>query len=376
MNLQMAGPENGEELAQFFKRFPIQGPVQIRADRSKDFFGPARIQSDVNLTYCLRDEDNKELLGVASFAINDTLAGGRPARIAYGRDLRILQDRRAVLGWTNHFLPVMEEVKRVFNVDHFITAINLQESKAMNAFMRPRPGKRPLPNYYMFRRFNIVSLHGRFPWAPRPLPSVRIRRGSPHLLDALVSYVVRKSNERDFLTTITPDAFLELVERWQGLQLDDFLVALDHRDNVIGCCAPWSAGGIEEYIPLQYNLVGHNFRQFLKFGRMMGWTRSLTKPVHRLKLEAPLNFRYLNFLFAENEDIFESLAWLAYEEAKENEFLVYAQMRSDLHLRRPLSWISARMPYAMYALVPPGDASPDFIHPSNRRAAGIEPFFV
>lgn len=376
MKLEMAKPEEGAELAQFFKKFPLHGPVEILVDRRQDFYRPGQIQSETQLTYTLREEQTNELMGVAAFAIAETLVRGQLTRVAYGRDLRILQTRKAVMGWTQHFLPVMEEVRKVFGVEHFITLMNLHEIKAMNAFIRPRPGKRPLPHYFSHRRFNLVSLHGRFPWAPTPLTSIRIRRGSAHLEDALIAYIVRKSLQKDFCLVHSEESFRELLGRWEGLKISDFLVALDANDNIIGCCAPWSSGGIEDYIPLKYNLVGHNFRQFLKFGKNFGWTRALTKPIYRLGMEASLNFRYLNFLFADNEDIFESLAWIAYEEAQENEFLVYAQARSDLHLRRPMSWVSAKMPYALYALVPPEAETPDFLHPSNDRPASIEPFFV
>ncbi|HRO68277.1 MAG TPA: hypothetical protein PL182_11980, partial [Pseudobdellovibrionaceae bacterium] len=153
MRLETSTPDQAAELAQFFKRFPVQGHVELLIDRSKDFFGVSRIQSDTNLTYTLRDDDNRDLLGVVSFAIAETLVAGKPARVAFGRDLRILETRKAVLGWSQHFLPVLEEVKRVFNVDHFVSTINMAETKAMNAFLRPRPGKRPFPRYFLHRRF-------------------------------------------------------------------------------------------------------------------------------------------------------------------------------------------------------------------------------
>ena len=57
-------------------------------------------------------------------------------------------------------------------------------------------------------------------------------------------------------------------------------------------------------------------------------------------------------------------------------FLVYAQMRSDLHLRRPLTWVTAKIPYGFYALVPPDTPTPDYLHPANERPIGIEAFFV
>lgn len=376
MRLETAGPEQNAELTAFFKRFPIGGPVELKVDRTRDFFKPYQIQSDAHVTYTLRNEDKGDLLGVASFVLGETRIGGRDCRIAFGRDLRILETRQAVLGWTQHFLPVMDEVRKVFNVEHFVSILNLNEAKAMNAFIRPRPGKRPLPRYHLYRRFNLISLHGRLPWAPSPLKTVRIRRGSAHLADALAAYIVRKSRERDLALCLSPDDFQEMLGRWEGLKLDDFLVALDAADNIVGCCAPWNPGGVEEYIPLKYSMVAHNFRQFLKFGKMFGWTRTLTKPVHRLQREASLDFKYLCFLFADHADVFESLAGLAYEEARETEFLVYTQMRSDFHLRRPLTWISARLPHGMYFLVPPDQERPAILHPGNDRPATVEPFFV
>ena len=254
MNLETAKPEDAQALARFFKRFPSQGAVELLVDRSKDYYGPGRIQSDQHLTYVLREDRENEIVGVASFAINEVLVNGKKSRVAFGRDLRILQTRQAILGWTQHFLPVMEEIRQVCKVDHFVSVMNLYDPKVVNTFIRPRPGKRPLPHYFLHRRFNLVSLHGRFPWADQPLKSIRVRRGSAHIKDALFHYIARKSAERDFLVTITPEEVSNQLARWEGLKLEDFLLALDSYDNIVGCCAPWSASGIEEYIPLRYHL--------------------------------------------------------------------------------------------------------------------------
>lgn len=375
MKLETARREQSAELAAFFKKFPVHGPVDLTIDRSNDFFAPYDLQSDASVTYTLRSEGD-ELLGLATFNIFDSLVGGRETRVAFGKDLRILETRKAILGWTQHFLPVMEEVRRVFGAESFFSVLNMNEAKALNAFVRPSPGKRPFPRYVLHRRFNLVSLHGRFPWAPEPVKSLRVRRGSLALAEQLADYIVGKQRERDLAFCLTKDDFFEALKRWRGLKLEDFLIALDGNERIVGCCAPWSAGGLEEHIPLRYNLLGHNFRQFLKFGRVLGWTRTLTKPAHRLKVEASLDFRYLSFLFADHADVFESLAWDAFEEARETEFLVYLQMRSDLHLRPPLSWISARLPHALYGMIPPHDDIPLELHPAHQRPALLEPFFV
>ncbi|WII71924.1 hypothetical protein QJS83_15780 [Bdellovibrio sp. 22V] len=374
MKLEIAKPEDSKALAEFYKSFPLRGLVEMKLDRHGDFFAPYAIQSDRHLTYQLKEDDKLE--GVASFVMRDVLLDNKVKPVAFGRDLRISSNRRAILEWSQHFLPVMEEVFHTFGCKHLFSVLSMSEVQALNAFVRPRTMKRPLPHYYLYRRFNMVSVHGRLPWAKNPLPHLRLRRGSAQNIDALIYYIIQKSRQKDLATVWDAQSFHEKLERWKGLKLEDFIVAFDRNENIVGCVAPWSSGGIQDVIPLEYSLRAHNFRQFLKFGNMFGWTRTLTKPYSRLKIEGTFNFRYLNFLFADNGDIFESLLWKAYDDANENEFLVYNQVRSEYIYRRPSEWISAKMPFGVYLLLPPDAEPPKFLHPSNEKPIEMEPFFA
>ncbi|WP_347358529.1 hypothetical protein [Bdellovibrio sp.] len=375
MKLEIAKPEDSKALVEFYKSFPLKGLVEIKIDRDGDFFAPYEVQAEQHLTYQLKDDEGK-LEGMASFVVRDVLLGGSITKVAFGRDLRISSNRRAVLEWSQHFLPVMNEVSQTLGSKYLFSVMSMADVQALNAFVRPRNLKRPLPNYHLFRRFNMVSVHGRLPWAHNPLPHLRMRRGSLANVDALIHYITQKSRQRDLATTWDVPSFFDKLERWKGLKLEDFIIAFDKNENIVGCVAPWSAGGMQEFIPMQYSLRAHNFRQFLKFGKMLGWTRTLTKPYSRLKIEAGFNFKYLNFLFADNGDIFESLLWKAFDDAKENEFLLYTQTRSEFIYRRPRNWISAKMPFGVYLLLPPDSEVPTFLHPNNENPAEIEPFFA
>lgn len=374
MKLEIAKPEHSKDLAEFFKSFLIHGPVEMKIDRMGNFFAPYDIQSEQHITYQLSNKDGIE--GVASFLIKDLSFNDKVTRVAIGKDLRISANRRAVLEWSQHFLPVMDELKEKLKIEHFFSILSMSDLQAVNAFVRPRDLKRPLPRYHLFKRFNIVSLHGQFPWAANPLPHLRIRRGGPHNVDALIQYIVKKSKDRDLASVYDENSFYDKIERWKGLRLEDFLIAYDYKENIIGCVAPWSSGGVQEFVPMTYSLKAHNFRQFLKFGKLLGWTRPLTKPYSRLKIEASFNFKYLNFLFADNPDIFEALLWKAYREAQENEFLVYSQLRSEFQFRPPLTWVAASMPYGLFSLLYPDQEPPDFLNPRNERPVEIEPFIT
>ena len=376
MILEIARPENSWELKQFFRGFTVGDLIQMKIDRHDDFFLPYDIQSDQHVTYTLRDEKEKKLQGVATFIIQNVWLGGKLQTVAIGRDLRILPTRGATLAWGQHFQPVIQEIQKAYDVDHFFSVLNVADSHVLNTFVRPRNLKRPWPRYHQFRKFNLVSLHGTLPGSGNPLPKLRIRKVDEHFEEALLYYILQKKKDRDLSVIYDRASAEKWFQRWQGLSLRDFYVALDADNNIIGCVAPWSAAQVQEYIPYEYNSVAHNFRQFLKFAKMLGWTRTLTKPVHRLKQEAPLNFRYLTGLLADNEDIFESLLWRVFNEIHPHEFLVYLQMRQDLHMRPPRGWVYARHPYGLYCLLKPDQKVPSFLHPSNDTPSDWEPFYV
>lgn len=375
MKIQVANSNDNSKLVEFFKSFPIKSNFIFKIDRYKDFFAPYEVQSEEHLTYQLKDDDGK-IEGIATFVVNDALIQGKSERVCFARDLRISSNRQAVMSWAQHFLPVMSEISHTLKTKYFFSIMSLADAQALNTFVRPRSNKRPLPNYHLFRRFNLVSVHGKLPWANKPLKHVRIRRGSEANKNQLIQYLTKKSAQHDLARVWDETTFDYKIERWPGLKIEDFLLAIDKDENIIGCVAPWSAGSMQDLIPMEYSLHAHNFRQFLKFGKLLGWTRTLTKPFTKLRIEAGLNFKYLNFLYTDNADIFETLLSRCYDDAKENEFLLYAQPRSEFILRTPKHWITANHPFAVYLLIPPDTDLPEFMKPYNENSIEIEPFFV
>jgi hypothetical protein len=376
MILEIARPEDSWDLKQFFKNFTTGELIQFKIDRPRDFFTPYDIQSDTHVTYVLRKPEGRVIQGVATFVIRNVWLNQKIQTIAVARDLRILPSRQAILSWGQYFAPVLDEIKRAYHVDYFFSTLNMTDATILNTFIRPRQLKRPWPRYHLFRRFNLVSIHGVLPFTENPLPHMRIKKVDESLYEDLLYYIVNKKKQKELSSIYDKSSAEEFLTRWQGLKYTDFYVALDSNGGIIGCVAPWSAANIQEFIPYKYNQVAHNFRQFLKFGKWLGWTRTLTKPVNRLKREAPLNFRYLTCFLADNEDIFEALLWRVFNEIQPYEFLVYLQMRQDIHMRPPRGWIAATLPHGLYCLLPPEQEAPDFLHPSNENFCDWEAFWV
>lgn len=375
MNLEIASSDDNQNLISFFKEFPVKGLVDLKIDRNQDFFAPYRLQSDEFRTYLLKDEENK-IQAAASILVREAMSDKNVLKIATASDLRVRSNRKAILQWSNHFLPVLEREMQEHNLSSIFSIINLSDPTALNTFIRPRTMKRPMPRYYLYRKFRMVTLHGRYPWAKAPLSTIKIRQGSTANSDALASYIIRRSQFRPFASVWDLSSFEKKMERLTGQKLSDFLIAFDSDENVVGCLAPWSPSGIQDLIPLSYSLRGHNFRQFLKFLWLFGMTRRLAKPVASTGEESKLQFRYLTNVFADNEDVFESLLYTAFENMTSQEFLLYAHTEQDYRLSPPLSWISASLPYALYAVSLPEKEMPLFLDPSISLNPEIEAYSV
>lgn len=363
MNLEIASPKNSFELNEFFSQFTLRGLVDLKIQRKKDFFAPYKLQSDDYRTYMLRDSDG-DIQAIASFLFRETAYDGHPTKIATALDLRVAPNRKAIIEWSNHFLPVMQSITDEMKVEFIFSAINLADPSALNTFVRPRQMKRPIPRYHLYRKYNLVSLHGKWPWAKAPLKSVRFQNCHDGIEEALIEYILKRSQYRPFSSTWNREALLNKIKHLPGLKKSDFIVATDHQGNVVGCTAPWSPHEIQDYIPLSYSLRAHNFRQMLKFFWMFGMTHRLTKPVASTGIEQKLNYSHLTHLHADNEDVFEGLIATAFEQCSSQDFLLYAHAVQDYRLLPPRSWISASLPFALYAVVPPQKPMPAFLHPS------------
>ncbi|MEI7972940.1 MAG: hypothetical protein WCH11_01080, partial [Bdellovibrio sp.] len=102
----------------------------------------------------------------------------------------------------------------------------------------------------------------------------------------------------------------------------------------------------------------------------------LSKPVRSTGFESPLRFRRLSFVYAEHEDIFESLLWSAFRACRREEFLLYAHAEKDIKLRPPPAWVSARIPHALYVVVPPSASPPDFLNPQDNLLPEVESVLI
>lgn len=350
LKLRIATMEDSPRLCQFFTSIPTLGAIDIKIEREEHFFSFYQRLGLPYRTYIL--ENGSEILGTASFLLRELKFKNRTILLAQACDLRIASNRRAILNWSHFFTPLLEELRATENCDGFMTSINQTETQAMNAFIRPRQKRPHHPSYSLSRSYNLISIHGFYPWISKPSTSIRVRPYQASDKSKLIEYIASQTQNKDFLPYELHKSVSDFINRSLIYSWSQFLIAFDASDKIIGCVQPVSSSLLQNYLPQDYSPQAHNFRQFLKFAQTLGFARRLTRPFSRSHKQESLPFRLLHFLCASHPEVLKALLIACYKNSKQNEFLVYAYEDEDFAKRPPKGSIYADIPYGLYAIEP------------------------
>lgn len=352
LKLREATPLDSLELNRFFSSIPVQGFLEIKVRRQVDFFSFFHRLGQKFQTFLL-ENSKSEILGTASFLFQTRKLGEQLIFTGYGCDLRISPQRKAILSWSDYFLPLIEKIKGEHNLDYLLTSLNLTESQVINAFIRPKVKRSNRPLYELVQKYNLVTIHGFYPFRFSLNDNILVSRFEQKDKEALIVYIQEKLKNYDLI----PEELLLDVDRYIQKSLlyswHQFFIAKDLSGKIVGCVHPLSSSLLQNYFPMSYNQQAHNFRQFLKFVSFFRIGRRLTRPYSRTQKEEALHFKMLHFLFFDHPDIFNSLVNDAYKHTQQNEFLIYAYQPENFQLRPPPGTIHTEIPYALYEMRSP-----------------------
>jgi len=352
LKLREATPLDSIELNRFFSSIPVQGFLEIKVRRQVDFFSLFHRLGQKFQTFILENHKS-EILGTASFLFQNRKLGDQLIFTGYGCDLRISPQRKAIMSWSDYFLPLIEKIKSQHALDYVLTSLNLTESQVINAFIRPKVKRSNRPLYELVQKYNLVTIHGFYPFRFSINDNILISKFELKDKDALIAYIQEKLKNYDLI----PEELLLEVDHYIQKSLlyswHQFIVAKDFTGKIVGCVHPLSSSLLQNYFPINYNQQAHNFRQFLKFVSFFRIGRRLTRPFSRTHKEEALHFKMLHFLFFDHPDIFNSLISDAYKHTQQNEFLIYAYQPENFQMRPPRGTIHTEIPYALYEIRSP-----------------------
>jgi len=140
--------------------------------------------------------------------------------------------------------------------------------------------------------------------------------------------------------------------------LEDFVLALDYQNKIVGCVAPWSNPNLEVRLKKYSNNLAKSAQQSLKVLSWLGMAHPLPKEGEVLALN------YLTNFYADNPDIFYSLLLHSYENSQKKEITVYNHFEGHLNSLAPKDFLSSKVAYGLYCMLSPEDQVPNFLKPS------------
>ena len=341
-------PQFKEQLNEFFTSIPIRGEIGVKVQREQHFFSFYRRIGLPFKTYVIKDHN--EIVGTASFIFKNLVFKNRTLKLAQACDLRISSNRKAIISWSKFFHPILEKLREHEQFDGFITSINLTETQAMNAFIRPKLKRSHQPQYSLSRSYNLVSIHGFYPLINRPNKNIEVRPYQASDKKALLEYLTANCQKIDFMPQELIQNPAEYIDRSLLYSWSQFLIAFDSEHKIIGCVQPISSSLLQDYLPQEYSPQSHNLRQFLKVAQLLGFGRRLTRPFSRSQQQEALSFRLLHFLISGHQEVFNALIRACYESSAQDEFLMYAYEISDYKKRPPKGSVFSETPHGLYSI--------------------------
>lgn len=355
MKLELATWNQESELTQFFEQFHFDDVIQFQIKRPRGFFAPYLSQGYEFETYTLRSKNN-QLLAIATFLYPEYFFNNqnKKLKMAIATDLRVLPNRQATLGWHQYFIPVLEKIRDEKKVSGFLSLLSKNDRKVLNTFLRSNPVKRQVPRYYLYQNFMLTSLHGFLPGSKVNLPYVKVRMFQDSDWPALDSFLTEYDEKQ--ITTIKSAGDLQKKIKNIGLSENHLWVATSlSKGKILGFALVVPSHLVQQYIPISYHLRAHNFRQFLKFSSILGWSHRLTKPSTRTGLELPLQFYHIGMIHVLHADIFQKIIQEIWKTLNRDEFLVYLRDIKNLRVTPRAGVLSANLPYDLFSVTLPGD---------------------
>lgn len=342
-----ATEQDSEKIKAFFDSKTIMGSIDFSIRRDGNFFDQYRLMSDDYETHLLLDND-EEILGLASLVFREGFVQGEKTIWGYATDLRIAPTRMAILRWAEHFVPILEAACQERRCQYVFSTVHTNDNQVYNALIRPAShSRRSLPRYHLANKFKLIFLHGQMPFAPKPLPSIRLHPLEENDIEALCSYLMERSKLRPMASIYHPDHFLEQLKRWPGLTQGDFRIAKDKTGQIIGCAGLWNSRAVQSLIPQTYHGLALTRHQSLKAMGFFGLARPTPEP------GSVFPIRMLTHLACDNAEVFYRLVHDAFSRLNPGEFLAYLHFRGHWRTLPPISYIATSLPMGLYMIIPP-----------------------
>ena len=357
MKLIKAGLNDDEDLKAFFADQVIEGAFDYSLERPHSFFDHYKLTTDDYVTFMLRDNKD-EIQAMASILFKKAYINAQEQTVGYVTDLRVSKSRKATLTWGKEFVPAFLKEREERNCQYVFSELEQYENIAYNTLLRRRNRSTRMPRYHLFRKFFLIAIYGRSLFADPPLEGIRIEYGRTEDAEAIARYLREKSVRRPLRYNFSSEELERRCRNWPNFSLQNFIIARNNEDKIIGCMAPWNNRDVQRIIPRKYREKSFTYFSTSNTLAPLGITRPFPKTGD------PFPLKHITHCAFDNADIFYSLIYKAYDDCKNREVLVYPNYYGDFAGRPPVSFMHIKIPYGFYSVLDNEAKLPTYLHPN------------
>ena len=350
-------------------RFDLNG-LETRSEFSQDFFKPYQMLSNDTCTYVLMD-DNNIVQAAATILFLPARFQGQEETIGYAIDLYVARNRKAVISWSDTLIPALEEERKKRGVRIVLSSIMDRQRLAYNALVRPRDSRRKMPRYYLLKRFEKITIHGHWPLARGPLPSLQYRQAEEHEVVQFLKFRQQFVDPKTWGLNMDPQHCYDLLLSWSGFSLRNLWLAFNRHGDIVGGTLLVPQAYLADLLVKTYSERYRILYDSLPLIRWTGMAKAL--PKEDKNLEAV----WACWTAAKNPDVFLSVLQTAWSQLKGRQFLAYTRFEDEFRRTLPRTWINLKTRGGLYLLQSPDEPSPNLLEfTQNFDASGFEaPFY-
>lgn len=236
---RLATRADNEAILVFIGRHAMQSKLRLRFDRSPDFFALADAHSDRHETWLMWRGGHIVALG--SLIIRPGYVGGIAEPVVYLSDLRVAPGKEIAGRWRTYFLERMEQIAAETHARYAFCAVIRDNRLALNSIVRQRS-----LGFQHLRGYSTVSVLGRKPFHGHN--TYAVRQASASDFGRLSEVLDRDSRTQVFAPVFDHGELQRRLDRWPGLGIDDFIVAINAADDIVGCVAPWDYSELKRVV--------------------------------------------------------------------------------------------------------------------------------
>lgn len=263
-----ARPEDNAGLIALAAACPMRGDVELRVDRSPDFFALNRLEGDRWRVGVVDGSDG--VIGCVAVARRTVYLHGRPAQTLYVGDLKVHPAHRggAVADALSRF--ARETCHEIGGDDTPVLLTVLAGNRPME---RRANGPRGLPclcRFATIRSWSVPVL-----WRRRPIPGLRVEQGSEDDLREMAALWDRVASARQMAPVLDAAGLGRWIAGAPGLRAEDYLLARHSDGTLAGFAAFWDQSGFK-----QLRVTGYS--------RRLRWVRAAYNGAARVLGSQPL----------------------------------------------------------------------------------------